>query len=82
MATMGVQMKFQGVQNGTFEENPQENERIYLIYKWAFRLCTLYSQTDSPAAAIWDPYCFYKNIIEEWLPNWFVHSSGNWRRWR
>ena len=31
MATQGVQMKFQGVQNATFDENPQENERIWAI---------------------------------------------------
>ena len=31
MATQGVQMKFQGVQNATFDENHQENERIWAI---------------------------------------------------
>ena len=31
MAPQGVQMKFQGVQNTTFDENPQENERIWAI---------------------------------------------------
>ena len=31
MATQGVQMKFQGVQNATFDENPRENERIWAI---------------------------------------------------
>ena len=31
MATQGVQMKFYGVQNATFDENPHENERILVI---------------------------------------------------
>ena len=31
MATQGVQMKFQGVQNAMFYENPHENERIWVI---------------------------------------------------
>ena len=31
MTTLGVQMKFQGVQNATFDENPHENERIWVI---------------------------------------------------
>ena len=31
MATQGVLMKFQGVQNATFDENPHENERIVVI---------------------------------------------------
>ena len=31
MATQGVQMKIQGVQNATFDENPHENERIWVI---------------------------------------------------
>ena len=31
MATQGVQMKFEGVQNATFDENPHENERIRVI---------------------------------------------------
>ena len=31
MATQGVQMKFKGVQNATFDENPHENERIGVI---------------------------------------------------
>ena len=31
MATRGVQMKLQDVQNATFDENPHENERIVVI---------------------------------------------------
>ena len=31
MATQGVLMKLQGVQNATFDENPHENERIVVI---------------------------------------------------
>ena len=31
MAAQGVQMKLQGVQNVTFDENPHENERIVVI---------------------------------------------------
>ena len=31
MATQGVQLKFWGVQNADFEENPHENERIGVI---------------------------------------------------
>ena len=31
MATQGVQMKYQGVQNATSKENPHENERIGII---------------------------------------------------
>ena len=31
MATQGLQMKFGGVQNNTFEENSHENERIGVI---------------------------------------------------
>ena len=33
MATQGVQMNFCGVQNATFDENPYENERIWVIFK-------------------------------------------------
>ena len=35
MATQGVQMKFWGVQNATFDENPHENERIRVILGYA-----------------------------------------------
>ena len=38
MATQGVQMNFQGVQNATFDENPQENER-----NWAILGCAISS---------------------------------------
>ena len=31
MTTQGVQMKFQGVQNANFDENPHENQRIKVI---------------------------------------------------
>ena len=31
MSTHGVQMKFYGVQNDSFDENPHENERIGVI---------------------------------------------------
>ena len=31
MATQGVQMKFYSVQNATFDENPHENEIIWVI---------------------------------------------------
>ena len=31
MAIQGVQLKFLGVQNATFDENPHENERIRVI---------------------------------------------------
>ena len=31
MATQGVQIKFYGVQNATFHENPHEIERIWVI---------------------------------------------------
>ena len=35
MATQGVQMKFQGVQNAAFDENPHENDMIWVV----FRVC-------------------------------------------
>ena len=38
MATKGVQMKFGGVQNATFEENPHQNERIGVILGCAISL--------------------------------------------
>ena len=38
MATQGVQMKFCGVQNATFDENPHENERIWVILGCAISL--------------------------------------------
>ena len=31
MATQGVQINFQGVQNATFDENSYENERIRVV---------------------------------------------------
>ena len=31
MATQGVQINFQGVQNATFDENSYENERISVV---------------------------------------------------
>ena len=47
MATQGVLMKLQGVQNATFYENPHENERIVVILgcansinAWAKHRCT------------------------------------------
>ena len=33
MATEGVQMKSEGVQNTTFDENPHENERIRVFFR-------------------------------------------------
>ena len=38
MATQCVQMKFYGVQNTTFDENPHENERIMVISGCAISL--------------------------------------------
>ena len=35
MANQGVQMKLQGVQNATFDENPHENQRIVVILRCA-----------------------------------------------
>ena len=38
MATQGVQMKFWGVQNATFDENPHESGRIRVILGCAISL--------------------------------------------
>ena len=66
MATQGVLMKLQGVQNASFDENPHENERIVVILGCANCIiaCAKHRYTGG-----WLKLCWCVNMIREYDGN-------------
>ena len=80
MATQGVQMKLQGVQNVTFDENPHENERIVVILGCANSItaCAKHRCTggwlklchDTICVVTSDISCCHKSNVQQQLAPW------------